>query len=54
MIKLPTVGAFDSANKIEYLFDEITFGFSHRIVLQNLPAGSFLFTILLNKSIRKD
>lgn len=57
MIKLPTVRGFDNANKVGYLFDKIKFGFSHRIVLQNFPAGGFLFTIqiiLLRKSIRTD
>jgi len=56
VIKLPTARRFDSANKIEYLFDKIKLGFSHRIVLKNLPVGSFLFTIqiiLPSKSIRK-
>lgn len=55
--KLPTVRGPGSANKLEYLFDKIKLVFSHRTVLKNLSAGSFLFTIqiiLLNKSIKKD
>lgn len=44
MIKA-SVRVLDSANKLEYLFDKIKFVFSHRTVLKNLCAGSFLFTI---------
>lgn len=54
MIKLPTVRRFDSTHKLEYLFDKIKFLLSQRIVMKNLPAGSFLFTIqiiLLNKRL---